>query len=313
VALYRALDPDRARWKGVMSLEKYRLDRIVIQGQESSVYEAVRAMESNHIGLVVVAEHGRVTGTLTDRDVALRVVGFQLDPTETRLKDVMTPDPATLPIEASERQALELMRDRHVRRIPLLENGAVVGLVTADDLLLSRTADLDVLREVIRAQLAEPAAFKPRGELHPTRPARYVGHTAADRSWAKVARAEQKTAEALRLVQATTHLETTEQAMLALDVVVSGLVRRVTPGEAKDMLAQLPSELRERWLNLPAGPDRDVTRESMVRELAERLDIHARAADDLARAVGLALSALISEGELDDLRHQLPKAMRELL
>jgi uncharacterized protein (DUF2267 family) len=117
----------------------------------------------------------------------------------------------------------------------------------------------------------------------------------------------------LRLVQATTHLETTEQAMLALDVVVSGLVRRVTPGEAKDMLAQLPSELRERWLNLPAGPDRDVTRESMVRELAERLDIHARAADDLARAVGLALSALISEGELDDLRHQLPKAMRELL
>lgn len=296
-----------------MSLERYRLDRVVVQGQDTSVYEAVRAMESNHIGLVIVAEHGRVTGTLTDRDVALRVVGFQLDPTQTRLKDVMTTDPATLPIEASERQALELMRDRHVRRIPVLENGAVVGLVTADDLLLSKNTDLEVLREVVRAQLAEPAAFKPRGELHPTRPARYTGHTATDRAWARVARAEQKATEALRVVQATTRLETPEQAMLALDVVASGLVRRVTPGEAKDMLAQLPSELRERWLNLPAGPDRDVTRQSIVKELATRLDIHLQAADELARSVGMALTALISEGEIDDLRHQLPKDMRELL
>ncbi|MEO8181672.1 MAG: CBS domain-containing protein, partial [Deltaproteobacteria bacterium] len=148
-----------------MSLEKYRLDRIVMQSQDGSVYNAVRAMESNHIGLVVVADHGRVTGVLTDRDVALRVVSFQLDPTQTALRDVMTEQPATLPIEASEQQALELMRDRHVRRIPLLENDTVVGLVTVDDLLLSQTADLELLREVVRAQLAEPAAFKAKGEL----------------------------------------------------------------------------------------------------------------------------------------------------
>lgn len=295
-----------------MSLEKYRLDRIVVQGQETSVYDAARAMESNHIGLVIVAEQGRVVGMLTDRDIALRVVSFQLDPTQTRLKDVMTTDPVTLPIEASEQRALELMRDRRVRRLPLLDNGALVGLVTMDDLLLSKTADLELLREVVRAQLAEPAVFKAKGELHPTRPARYAGPTATDRAWARVARAQQKTAEALRLVQATTRLETTEQAMLALDVVVSALVRRVTPGEAKDMLAQLPSELKERWLDLPAGPDRDITRQTIIKELAERLDIHSRAADEIAQSIGLALSALISEGELDDLRHQLPKGMREL-
>lgn len=295
-----------------MSLERYRLDRIVIQNQEGSVYDAVRAMESNHIGLIVVAEQGHVTGVLTDRDVALRVVSFQLDPTQTALKDVMTEHPATLPIEASEQQALELMRDRHVRRIPLLEDGSVVGLVTVDDLLLSPTANLGLLREVVRAQLAEPAAFKAKGELHPTRPARYCWHAAVDRAWARVARAQQKTAEALRLVQMTTHLETREQAMVALDVVASALVRRVTPSEASDMLAQLPSELRERWLDLPAGPDRDVTRQSIVKELAQRLDVHSDAADEIAQSVGLALSALISEGELDDLRRQLPRGLREL-
>ncbi|MEO8180231.1 MAG: DUF2267 domain-containing protein, partial [Deltaproteobacteria bacterium] len=130
--------------------------------------------------------------------------------------------------------------------------------------------------------------------------------------WARVARARQKTAEALRLVQMTTHLETKEQARVALDVVASALVRRVTPSEAKDMLAQLPSELRERWLDLPTGPDRAVTRQSIVKELAQRLDVHSDAADEIAQSVGLALSALISEGELDDLRRQLPKGLREL-
>jgi len=76
-------------------------------------------------------------GVLSDRDAALRVVGFQLDPTEVTLKDVMTEHPATLPIQQSERAALELMRDRHVRRIPLLDGDAVVGLVTLEDLILS--------------------------------------------------------------------------------------------------------------------------------------------------------------------------------
>lgn len=297
----------------VMSLERYRLDRVLVQNQGASVYDAVRAMESNHVGLVVVTEHGRLVGVLTDRDVALRVAGFQLDPAETRLQDVMTEHPAALPIGASEREALELMRDRHVRRIPLVEGDAIVGVVTLDDLILSKTVDRDPLREVIRAQLAEPAVFKPRGELHPVKPARYPTHEGVRRAWTRVARAQQTTDQALRLVQMTTHLETQERAFLALDIVTSAIVRRVTAGEAKDMLSQLPSELRERWLDLPAGPDRDVTRQSVVEELRERLSVDADRADELAGEVGLALSALISEGELDHLRGQLPEGLRELL
>jgi len=155
-----------------MSLERYRLDRIVIQNPQTPVYDAARAMESNHIGFIVVAEHGRVVGVLTDRDIALRVIRFQLDPTQATLNDVMTDNPATLSIESDEKAALELMRDRHVRRIPLVEHGTVVGVVTLDDLTLSRTAEREALREVIRAQLAEPAPFKPKHELHPTKPAR---------------------------------------------------------------------------------------------------------------------------------------------
>jgi CBS domain-containing protein/uncharacterized protein (DUF2267 family) len=296
-----------------MSLERYRLHRIVTLNPQTSVYDAARAMESNHIGLIVVADRGQIVGVLTDRDIALRVTSFQLDPVETTLKDVMTEKPALLPIEADEQAALELMRDRHVRRIPLVERGSAVGVVTLDDLILSHTAERQALCDVIRAQLAEPAQFKPRGELHPVKPARYPLDSFEERLWARLTRARQKAVEVVRLVQMTTHLDSEEQALQAFDAVVSALVRRVTPGEAKDLLSQLPSALQERWLDLPAGPNLHVTRHTLVDDLGRRLKVDSKRADAVARAVGLALTALISDGELDDLRGQLPEGLRELL
>ncbi|MEY4544011.1 MAG: hypothetical protein RL685_206 [Pseudomonadota bacterium] len=296
-----------------MSLERYRLDRVVVQNPQTSVYDAARAMESNHIGLIVVAEHGRIVGVLTDRDIALRVTSFQLDPLQATLADVMTEDPATLPIAADEQAALGLMRDRHIRRIPLVEDGTAVGMVTLDDLILSQTADRAALRDVVRAQLAEPAQFKPKDELHPIHPARYPSAKAEDRLRARHVRARQKTVEVVRFVQMTTQLATEERALQAFDTVVSSLVCRVTPGEAKDMLSQLPSELRERWLDLPAGPNLHVTRATLVDALAQRLMVDSTRADAIARAVGLALTALLTDGELDDLRGQLPEGLRELL
>jgi signal-transduction protein with cAMP-binding, CBS, and nucleotidyltransferase domain len=155
-----------------MTLEDYRRVRMVILSSGTSAYEAARAMESNHVGMVIVQDRGSIVGVVTDRDMALRVVGYELDPTQTPLHYVMTGDPATLPISASEEEALELMRDRHIRRIPLLEGERVAGLVTLDDLLLSETADRHVIAEVVREQLAEPADMKPAGEVHPVRPAR---------------------------------------------------------------------------------------------------------------------------------------------
>jgi len=101
-----------------MSLARYRWERVVVQSPSRSAYDAARAMESNRIGAVVVQDSGRVVGIVTDRDLALRVIGYELNPTEARLRDVMTPNPATLTVHDSEEQALELMRARRVRRIP---------------------------------------------------------------------------------------------------------------------------------------------------------------------------------------------------
>ena len=94
-----------------MSLDQYcRGKRTVIQNSSTSVYDAVRALESNHIGAIIVQDAGRVVGIVTDRDLALRVIGFDLDPKEALLHDVMTPEPATLSITDSEEQAIKWAR-----------------------------------------------------------------------------------------------------------------------------------------------------------------------------------------------------------
>lgn len=108
-------------------------------------------------------------GLLTDRDLALRVIGLELDPKQTLLHDIMSPEPVTLSPEDTEQQAVMLMRARHVRRIPIVEDGRIVGIVTLDDLLLAGSVDRATAAEIIEAQLAEPSELKPPGVPHPVR------------------------------------------------------------------------------------------------------------------------------------------------
>lgn len=153
-----------------MSLSRYCHDkRVVVQNSRSSAYEAARALENNHVGAIAVQEEGRLVGLLTDRDLALRVIGLELDPKKTPLHDIMSPEPVTLGPDDSEQQAISLMRARHVRRIPIVEDGRIVGIVTLDDLLLAGSVDRATAAEIVEAQLAEPSELKPPGVPYPLR------------------------------------------------------------------------------------------------------------------------------------------------
>ncbi|HEY8945585.1 MAG TPA: CBS domain-containing protein, partial [Polyangiaceae bacterium] len=163
-----------------MSLAQFsEAKRLVVQNSSTSVYDAARALENNHVGAVVVQDDGKVTGIVTDRDLALRVIGYDLDPKQIPLRDVMTPHPATLPSAATEQDAFELMRDRHVRRIPIVDGEKVTGIVTLDDLILAGAIGWVGAAAIVQAQLTEPAPAKPAGVPFPVRPA-FASRT---RSW----------------------------------------------------------------------------------------------------------------------------------
>ena len=138
-----------------MMLQAFRRARLVVLEDDATVYEAVRAMVDNHVGAVFVRDRGRLAGIVTDRDLAVEVIGRDLDTREARLSDVMTPILETCPVDGTVEDVLCIMRQRACRRVPLVENGQLVGLVTLDDLVIEGAAAIEDVRSVVEAQLGQ--------------------------------------------------------------------------------------------------------------------------------------------------------------
>jgi CBS domain-containing protein len=99
-----------------------------------SVSAAARAMKEHGTGTVLVLSDGRLSGLVTDRDIVVRVLAENHDPLTTRVGDICGGDLATLGPDDEVGQAIELVRERAVRRIPVLADGAAVGVVYVGDL-----------------------------------------------------------------------------------------------------------------------------------------------------------------------------------
>src|SRR6187402_4012657 len=104
-----------------MSLRWYRMPRMVVLKPSNSVLEAARAIENNNIGAVIVHDEGSVIGLVTDRDLAVRVLGGGLDVEVTTLGDMMTTPVITLSPMDSQNDANRLTQQRNIRGIPLVE------------------------------------------------------------------------------------------------------------------------------------------------------------------------------------------------
>lgn len=102
----------------------------------ATVREAADLMRKEDIGNVVVCTDGRVTGILTDRDIAVRAVADGRDPESTKVGDICTGDPLCLSPDDLVEDAVRLMNDRAVRRLPIVENNVPVGIVSIGDLAI---------------------------------------------------------------------------------------------------------------------------------------------------------------------------------
>jgi CBS domain-containing protein len=101
-----------------------------------SVFAAARAMKEHGTGTVLVVSGGRLTGLVTDRDITMLVLAESRDPLTTRLSEMCTSEPVVLGPEDGVERAAWLLRDRAVRRVPVLAHGTPVGVVSVGDLVV---------------------------------------------------------------------------------------------------------------------------------------------------------------------------------
>lgn len=100
----------------------------------ANVCDAAKVMATNRVSAVLITEDERLIGIFTERDLTARVVAAGRDPKTTQVKDVMTPRPDVLKPDDSAMDALELMRRRHYRHLPVVDAGHIVGMVSIRDL-----------------------------------------------------------------------------------------------------------------------------------------------------------------------------------
>ena len=106
------------------------------------VAEVARLMQQENVGSVPVVEEGRLVGTITDRDVTIRVVAEGRDPQSTNVGDVASRDLVTIDPQQNLDEALRLMAQHQVRRLPVVEeDGRLVGIVAQADVATEAPPD----------------------------------------------------------------------------------------------------------------------------------------------------------------------------
>jgi CBS domain-containing protein len=113
----------------------------------TSVRDAARLMAEEGVGPLPVVDEDRLVGIVTDRDLVLRVLAEDRDPDSTTVSEVASEEPVTVQPDDDIDRALRLMARHQVRRLPVIEAGRLVGIVTKAD--IAREAPADQTGEVV--------------------------------------------------------------------------------------------------------------------------------------------------------------------
>ena len=113
-------------------------ERPVALDESATVVDAARAMREGDFGSVIVLKDGSICGVVTDRDIVVRTVADGHDPKSVKLAEICAGDITTVSPEQPVDEVVRLMREKAIRRVPVVENGRPVGIVSLGDLAVER-------------------------------------------------------------------------------------------------------------------------------------------------------------------------------
>ncbi|MCD6247892.1 MAG: CBS domain-containing protein [Hadesarchaea archaeon] len=121
--------------------------KVLTVGPKATVARAAKLMSQNGVGSLVVVERGKPVGILTERDLLMKVVSENIRPSEIRVEEIMSrPVITTTPDEDIIEATRTLIRNK-IRRLPVVENGKLVGIITASDITAVSPELMEVLPE----------------------------------------------------------------------------------------------------------------------------------------------------------------------
>jgi CBS domain-containing protein len=139
--------------RNVRQLLDSKAPEIYAIGPDEPVIDAIRLMAEKCIGAVVVLEGGRLAGILSERDYARKIVLDGRSSRDTPVRDIMTSDVITVGLDDTVEACMQVVTERRVRHLPVVDGGSVLGLVSIGDLVKAVIEDqqleLDQLQRYI--------------------------------------------------------------------------------------------------------------------------------------------------------------------
>jgi len=122
----------------------------------SSIAEAAKKMKEKNVGsILVVDQNMMLKGILTDRDIALAIAAEGKSP-QTAVQEIMKKDPKSIEINQKLDQCFEIMSQENIRRLPVVEKGKLVGVVSSADLAATLKKQIDQLLDLEEAYSKAP-------------------------------------------------------------------------------------------------------------------------------------------------------------
>ena len=139
--------------RSVRQLLEAKAPEVFAIGPDAPVVDAIRLMAEKRIGALLVMQSGKLSGIVSERDYARKVVLQGRSSSDTPVRDIMTAQVVTIALDDTAEHCMQLVTDRRIRHLPVVDAGHVLGVVSIGDLVRAVIEDqqleLDQLQRYI--------------------------------------------------------------------------------------------------------------------------------------------------------------------
>lgn len=126
-----------------MKIEKVMTKNVEFCSPDSTIHDVAAKMRELDVGAIPICENNQLKGMATDRDIVLKAVAKNVS-LDTPISEVMTKDPVRGTIHTTAQEAADLMADVQIRRLPIVDDGKLMGIVSLGDLAVTEQLDVEV-------------------------------------------------------------------------------------------------------------------------------------------------------------------------
>lgn len=116
---------------------------------DSSVMEAIQKMNKFDVGSIVVVQERRPVGIITERDILRKILESGLDPVTVRARQIMSSPIVTIREDLAIEEAAKIMTAKKIKKIPVVKDGKLIGIVTATDLVRNEPKMISLLEDLL--------------------------------------------------------------------------------------------------------------------------------------------------------------------